>query len=259
VYDKYIIPILIAGSILLPMFMFFVTTFIIISKNRQRKLQLEKKEIEFQYERQILKAKLEVQEKGLNQLSQEIHDNIGQVLTSVYANLITVLNSRNFDTNPLIETTKNQVSHALKDLRNISHVLNSEYVNRIGLEESIKKELDYLSSYHNLNFKFSFDADIDNLPPGNELMVFRIAQEALTNIIKHANASIITITISEDDHNFTMTIVDNGVGFIDSDERARGIGLLTMQQRAKVMNGSLQIASTKQSGTRLALTIPIYE
>lgn len=258
-YDKYLIPVLIAGSILLPMFMFFVTTFIIISKNRQRKLQLEKQEIEFQYERQILKTKLEVQEKGLNQLSQEIHDNIGQVLTGAYANLITFLNSEKSTTHELIEVTKNQVSNALKDLRNISHVLNSGYINRIGLEESIKKELDYLSSYHAIEFKTSFDGEVDNLSPDKELMVFRIAQEALTNIVKHAKASLVTIDILQNDQDFTMTINDNGVGFTDSGAAPKGIGLLTMQQRAEVMNGSLQLTSGPAMGTSLILTIPTNE
>ncbi|WP_420831758.1 sensor histidine kinase [Polluticoccus soli] len=220
---------------------------------------MEKQEIEFQYERQLLKTKLEVQEKGLNHLSQEIHDNIGQVLTSVYANLITVLNSQNFDARELIEITKNQVSHALKDLRNISHVLNSGYINRIGLEESIKKELDYLSSYHAIEFTTSFDGEIDNLPPDKELMVFRIAQEALTNIVKHANASQVTIAISQDNHDLKMAITDNGIGFADTDEAPKGIGLLTMQQRAEVMNGSLKLTSTQRLGASLILTIPAYE
>jgi signal transduction histidine kinase len=259
VYDKYIIPVLVAGSILIPMFLFFVTTFIVISKNRQRKSELEKKEIELQYERQILKATLEVQEKGLNQLSQEIHDNIGQVLTSVQANLITFLNSNNFDAKTLIEATKNQVTTALRDLRNVSHVLNSKYVNRIGLEESIEKELAYLGAYNAINFSANSNCELENLPADKELMVFRIAQEALTNIVKHAQATKVTIDLSQNDHDFLMTIADNGIGFTFENESAKGIGLITMQQRAELMNGSLQIISNQDSGTRLVLTIPIHE
>ncbi|MCB9044708.1 MAG: hypothetical protein H6550_01085 [Chitinophagales bacterium] len=257
--DNYIIPILIAGSILIPMFMFYFTVFIIVSKNRQRKNEIEKKEIEHQYEKQLLQTMLEVQEKASNQISQELHDNIGQILTGVHANLITLHSGYISDTKSLVEDTKNQVSKSLKDLRNLSHVLNSKYINKIGLEESLLKETEYLGSYNNIHFKLSVEENENkSLAPEIELMVFRIAQEALANIVKHAFAKNVSISIEYLQKSFVMTILDDGQGFDNTNGKSEGIGLINMHQRAEVMHGTLNIKSEKNSGTQITLNIP-YE
>jgi len=259
--DNYIIPILIAGSILIPMFMFYFTVFVIASKNKQRKNEAEKKEIEHQYEKQLLQTMLEVQEKALNQISQEIHDNIGQILTGIHANLITLSSGYATDTHALIEDTKNQVSQSLKDIRNLSRVLNSKYINKIGLEESLRKETEYLSSYSNINFEIVLDekeADETLLTAEKELMVFRVAQEALANIVKHAHATHVKITLRFLKDIFSMEINDNGKGFDVSDDKITGIGLINMHQRAEVMKGNLKIRSDRNSGTTITINVP-YE
>lgn len=260
--ENYIVPILIAGSILIPMFMFYFTVFIIISKNRQRKNEAEKKELEFQYEKQLLQTTLEVQEKGLNQLSQEIHDNIGQRLTGVLANLITINSSSELPRQHLIGDAREQVSMALKDLRNVSHVLNSKYVNKIGLEESVSKEIEYLNSYNDINFDLQIDEDHNKnnreLSPEKELMIFRIAQEALSNIIKHADATEVALILQYEENIFTLKIKDNGRGLPEDKKPDSGIGLITMKQRAEVMRGILEISSNKDTGTTITLKVP-YE
>ena len=254
--DNYLVPLLIAGSILIPMFMFYLTVFVIISKNKQRKNEAEKKQIEFQYEKQLLQSMLEVQEKAMNQISQEIHDNIGQVLAGVHMNLISVSNGLITDTTQIISDTKNQVSTALKDLRNLSHVLNSKYINKIGLEESLRKEIHYLGTYNIIKFEMDInDSDI-HLSPERELMIFRIAQEALSNIIKHAGATIVKIKIDYLPAVFHMAIADNGRGFEQDTDNTKGIGLMNMQQRAEVMNGTLHIVSAPGAGTKLTINIP---
>lgn len=256
--DNYLIPILVAGSILIPMFLFYITTFVIISKNKQRKNEAEKKQIEFQYEKQLLQSMLEVQEKAMNQISQEIHDNIGQVLAGVHMNLISVSNGLITDTTQIISDTKNQVSTALKDLRNLSHVLNSKYINKIGLEESLRKETQYLGAYNSIKFEIDINDGDTHLSPERELMIFRIAQEALSNIIKHADATMVTIKIDYRPTLFHIDIADNGRGFEQDTNNAKGIGLMNMQQRVEVMNGTLHIASARDSGTKITINIP-YE
>lgn len=254
--DNYLIPILVAGSILIPLFMFYITTFVIISKNKQRKNEAEKRQMEFRYEKQLLQTMLEVQEKALNQVSQEIHDNIGQVLASVQMNLIS-LSAGNVD-NPgqLARDTKEQVSQALKDLRNLSRVLNSQYINKIGLEESLRKETQYLAAYNKIEFEIDVEEGDRQLSPERELMIFRIAQESLSNIIKHANATKVRVIIGYLPMEFSMMIADNGNGFDTGNPEAAGIGLMNMRQRVEVMNGKLDIASAPASGTKIVIHIP---
>ncbi|HYC30603.1 MAG TPA: ATP-binding protein, partial [Chitinophagaceae bacterium] len=96
------------------------------------------------------------------------------------------------------------------------------------------------------------------LSPERELMMFRIAQEALSNIVKHAHATKVIIIISYLPAAFRMEISDDGTGFDQNSDKASGIGLINMRQRVEVMNGVLQILSTPGSGTTLTINIP-YE
>lgn len=256
--DNYLIPILVAGSILIPLFMFYITTFVIISKNKQRKNEAEKKQMEFQYEKQLLQTMLEVQEKAMNQISQEIHDNIGQVLAGVQMNLVTL--SAGVTDNPaqLARDSKEQVSRALKDLRDLSRVLNSKYINKIGLEESLRKETQYLGAHNNIQFDIDVEEGDRQLSPERELMMFRIAQESLSNIIKHADAAQVSINISYLPEKFSMSIADDGKGFDPKDSKAAGIGLINMKQRVEVLQGTLDITAASGNGTKITIHIP-YE
>ncbi len=256
--DNYLIPILVAGSILIPLFMFYITTFVIISKNKQRKSEAEKRQMEFRYEKLLLQTMLEVQEKALNQVSQEIHDNIGQVLAGVQMNLISLSGGMAENPDQLVRDTKEQVSHALKDLRDLSRVLNSKYINKIGLEESLRKETQYLGTYNKIQFEIDVEEGDRQLPPERELMVFRIAQESLSNIIKHAEATHVRIIIGYLPLGFSMLIADDGKGFDMDNDKGAGIGLMNMKQRVEVMNGTLDITSAPGSGTKIAIHIP-YE
>ncbi len=256
--DSYIIPLLVAGSILIPLFMFYITTFVIISKNKQRKSEAEKKQMEFQYEKQLLQTMLEVQEKAMNQISQEIHDNIGQVLAGVQMNLISLSAGMVTERDRMVRDTKDQVSQALKDLRNLSRVLNSKYINKIGLEESLRKETQYLGTYNKIQFEIDVEEGDRSLPPERELMVFRIAQESLSNIIKHAAAANVRIVLGYLPSGFSMMITDDGKGFDQEDSDSAGIGLMNMKQRVEVMSGSFNITSAPGTGTTITIHIP-YE
>lgn len=256
--DNYLIPILVAGSILIPLFMFYITTFVIISKNKQRKNEAEKKQMEFRYEKQLLQTMLEVQEKAMNQISQEIHDNIGQVLAGVQMNLITLSAGGADNPAQMARDSKEQVSQALKDLRNLSRVLNSQYINKIGLEESLRKETQYLGAYNKIAFEINVEDGDRQLSAERELMIFRIAQESLSNIIKHADAAHVHIEIGYRPEVFSMSIIDDGNGFEANNTGEAGIGLMNMKQRVEVMQGKLDISSAPGKGTNITIHIP-YE
>lgn len=259
--DNYLVVILISGSVIVTLLVFYLTIFMVIQKSKNRRHQMEKKEMKFRYENELLHTRLEVQEQALNQVSQEIHDNIGQSLSVAQANLDFLTSaSDEHQAQKLIDNSRKILEKALNDLRNVSHVLNSENINRIGLEESLKKELDYLSSYNKIAFQLHTDGEIDALTSEQELMIFRIAQEGLTNIIKHARASVVEIKLDYKPAQFEMVIQDNGVGMDSNDKNAKtkGIGLINMKQRAKLMNGLLNVTSPMSGGTLIKLNLP-YE
>lgn len=256
--EHYLIPLLISGSLLITLFGFYLTIFMIIQKNKDRRYQLEKREIEYRYENELLHTRLEVQEQALNQVSQEIHDNIGQVLGAAQMNLFAVT-SNHYDMSKcteFIEDSKSLLAKAIDDLRNVSHVLNSEFINRIGLEDAIRKELAYISSFHKVQHEVTIRGDSFDLSKEEELLIFRIVQEALNNIAKHAQATYVHIELNYEPTNFVLHITDNGIGFDTSvPKKNSGIGLINMWQRAKLINGKLEINSAPAKGTKISLFV----
>jgi signal transduction histidine kinase len=273
--DNYLVVLLIAGSLIVTLLVFYITIFLVIQKTKNRRHQMEKKEMELRYQNALLHTRLEVQEKALNQVSQEIHDNIGQSLSVAQANLDFLSEVEDAEqSQKLIDASKRILHKALNDLRNVSHILNSENINRIGLEESLRKELDYLSSYNKIDFQLYSEGETDALSNEQELMVFRIAQEGLANIVKHAQATKVGIRLNYMPTHFEMIIEDNGVGIRPGNGRnghvngngngngnrnGKGIGLINMKQRAKMMNGLLDITSPADGGTIVKLNLPYEE
>jgi signal transduction histidine kinase len=273
--DNYLVVLLIAGSLIVTLLVFYITIFLVIQKTKNRRHQMEKKEMELRYQNALLHTRLEVQEKALNQVSQEIHDNIGQSLSVAQANLDFLSEVEDAEqSQKLIDASKRILHKALNDLRNVSHILNSENINRIGLEESLRKELDYLSSYNKIDFQLYSEGETDALSNEQELMVFRIAQEGLANIVKHAQATKVGIRLNYMPAHFEMIIEDNGVGIRPGNGRngqvngngngngnrnGKGIGLINMKQRAKMMNGLLDITSPADGGTIVKLNLPYEE
>jgi signal transduction histidine kinase len=255
--DNNLIIFLVAGSVLITLLVFYITIFMVIQKSKTRRFQMEKRELQFRYENELLQTRLEVQEQALNQVSQEIHDNIGQALSVAKVNLNMLGSTLTGETADLVNDSKEIIAKALTDLRNVSHVLNTENISRIGLEEAIKKELEYLKSYSKIQYELSADGDSDNVTNEKELLIFRIAQEALTNIVKHAKATKITILLYYHPGSFEMNICDNGIGFADKDENSKGIGIINMRQRAQLMKGTMQINSPQAGGTTIKLNVPL--
>lgn len=256
--DNYILPLLISASTLITMLLFFITLFVLVNKNKHRRLYADKIELEHKFEREILTTRLEVQEQSLAIVSQEIHDNVCQVLGHIKNNLYAMTYNIDVDSKGnLLQESTNLVGKSIDDLRNISHVLNPEYIKRIGLEDAVQKELEYLKSFYQIDFSLDLEGDPIDLPKEKEIVIFRIVQESLSNITKHANATIVDVAITYLGSYVHVSIKDNGTGF-DAEaikNSSKGIGLINMEQRAKLINGIFDIQSTPNTGTSINIKV----
>lgn len=255
--DNYIIPLFIAGTLVLVLFAFFLIAYLIVQKNKQNAYHLEKQRLIFDYQNEILRTKLEEQERTMNQISKDIHDNVGQLLSLVQMNMYLIAENTVTDKQKqVVEKTNGLVERAITDLRNISHSMNNNFVERLGLVDVIRKELEYIRLSRNISCNIDVQGDNQSLQPEKELMIYRIAQEATHNILKHAKASIINILLIFEPDSFKMRISDNGIGFSkDKLYDMNGLGLLNMFQRAKFLGGDLDIQSEAQKGSTITLTI----
>jgi signal transduction histidine kinase len=199
--------------------------------------QKEVVDLKVQYEQTILLSQLEIQEQTFKNISQEIHDNIGQVLSLAKLNLNTIQDTGNAGT---IALTEELLGKAIGDLRDLSRSLNSEKITDLGICLAIKHELGLIEKVTRV--KTVFNCDDEEVALGNEqtIIAFRMMQEILNNILKHAKATLITADIYTSDKNTAITITDNGKGFdLDKlDTTETGIGLKSIQQRCKLINAT---------------------
>lgn len=261
-HDKYYIPLIIFGTLVFIMFVFILTTFLIIHKQRQRRYQLERSETEYKYRNQLLLSRLEVEELALKTVSSEIHDNVNQILGIVRMSLFHARQSYSREeTDATVDEANDMVKDVIDNLRNLSHTLSGSGINKMGIINAIRKELANIHAHSQVQTKLVCEEEDLPLEGEQELLVFRIIQEALSNVIKHACASMVEIAITYAGDQLAISVRDNGVG-ITADHDARdtgGIGMVNMHERAKILGGTLTIESEKGAGCTLRLQMHLPE
>lgn len=252
--------IFIIGSLTLTVFVLFLILIVIEYRKRQVRHITEQVKLKHQYENELLQVKLEVQEESFKYISEEIHDNIAQTLSLAKLKLYkTAEKTDNEAVKNGLATSTDLVSNALKDLRNLSHVLNGGLITKLSLRDSIEKELNYIRDVKDINVSLIAPAALPHLNDEQKLMAFRIVQEAMSNAIKHGNAREITVTLAGGEKMLTIHVADNGKGFdIKQIENNKGLGLHNMHLRAKML-GHISIESQINKGTNIVLNINTNE
>lgn len=232
-----------------------VTIFILfrIYLKRKNTLLREKEDLSIRFEQTLLRSKLEIQEETFSNISKEIHDNIGQVLSLVRINLNTMGNTVD---EQKIEMMDDLMGRAITDLRNLSHSLDTDVIRNTGWIKATERLL--MAMGKTGKFKIHFNAE-ENLPTlGNErpIILYRMIQEIINNIIKHAGASEIRFSATLKDNHIVVNIEDNGKGF-DRSTITAGAGLQNLESRAKLINAILYIHSLPGSGTGVTISLKV--
>lgn len=211
-------------------------------------------------EAQLLKTQLELQEQTLQHISQEIHDNIGQALTFVKLNINTIDLYKIEETQNKLAESKELITKAIQDLRNVAKSLNTDFINEAGLAACIEYQLHFLEKTGLYTTRFYMADSWCKSEPGTELVLFRVVQELLNNIVKHAEASVIDVRLECHEGKLSITVSDNGKGFLQSAvmlmDGDKGLGLGNMKKRIAIMQGNLTIDSTPGKGTRVTIEVP---
>lgn len=246
--------VLIVGIVVILFFVVFFYLFIIQLHRRRILHQKEVVDLKVQYEQTILQSQLEIQEQTFKNISQEIHDNIGQVLSLAKLNLNTIPNPGNAEK---IALTEELLGKAISDLRDLSKSLNSEKITDIGICEAIKQELATVERAAHIKTTFLCDDHEITLGSEKTIITFRMMQEILNNILKHARAKKITVDIAKLPQEIVIHIIDDGVGFNPAQlkEAETGIGLKSIQQRSKLINAACTIHSAPGKGTDIQIVI----
>ena len=213
---------------------------------------------------QALSVKLlEAQETERRFLAHELHDEIGQALTAIKINLHRL---ERWTTSPQtgepLEDCLALVEGTLQQVRNISLDLRPSMLDDLGLVPTLRWYINRHAKRTGLRETLTCEALAQRLPTATETACFRIVQEALTNIARHAQAQMVSVTLMQANHMLHLTIQDDGVGFDQNhlnQAKAKGtsLGILGMEERGTLIGGQLSIASTPGQGTRIALQVPL--
>jgi signal transduction histidine kinase len=233
----------------------FLLLLVFVFLRRQRKNKEEKEEMRNRFERTLLKTQLEIQEQAFSYISQEIHDNIGQVLSLVRLNLNTFIEQP--ITEDKINGTDELLGKAIKDLRDLSHNLQNNRLHHIGIIESIRQLLNAIQKTGRITTSFYTPDNFHILDNNTDIILYRMVQEIINNIIKHAAATRIDVKVDSTGPDNTITISDNGVGFDTGllQQERPGIGLQNIINRAKMINTIVQVTSSPGKGTTVTLHV----
>ena len=238
------------GSIIVVAFVGFVVLLAYLFTTRKNKLIQEKQLMKTQFEQELLQTQLEIQEQTLKTISEEIHDNVGQVLSLAKLNL----NTFESNSEQKLQDTKVLISKAINDLRDLSRSMHGDRITELGLQQSLADELQILENSGEFRTRMTITGEPYKLPPQKEMVLFRIAQEALNNVIKYSKAKNITVTLNYANGNFSLAVTDDGTGF-DLHSKT-GIGLKSMQNRAALIGGRFNLQSAPGSGTSITIELP---
>jgi signal transduction histidine kinase len=228
---------------------------------RRLRIQMER-DARLSRELQQTAAKvLNAQEEERRTIARELHDEVGQVLTAIQVELTVAQHAVEAAGGPAAPLTKVQeiADGALKTVRNLSQLLHPAALDDLGLAAAIDSSLRGLARRQAIRAELHQAGMTERLPREVELAAYRIVQEAITNVGKHAGASRCDVHLTQLPDRLLIEVEDDGVGFVEDTDRpivARGLGLISVRERVARLGGTFNILSTPGYGTRLVVSLP---
>jgi PAS domain S-box-containing protein len=213
----------------------------------------------------LAKQTLKAQEEERFRLSRELHDDIGQSLTALKLALQRAQRkSGNEEVLSFMQEASDGTRHLLEAVRNIAYRLRPAHLTDLGLMSSLRWHIDKVVRPTGLSCTLGGNLKEIRLPAELEVCCFRVAQEALNNVIKHARATRIEVHLDRLADSITLSVRDDGIGFDVSKayltaENANSLGLIGMRERIAAMNGWLEVNSSPGHGTEIIATLPLAE
>lgn len=249
-----IYPAIIVVSLVLIILSLGIVLAIVNYKRKQETYLREKKTMKAEFEKQLFQSQVEVQEATYSILARELHDNVGQLLSS--SKMLLGITQRNLGTLPeTLILAEETLGKAITELRALSKSMDKEWLEQFELIENLTTEINRINAGKMLFIDFAHSGKLP-LTSEKQIILFRIIQEGLQNIIKHAKAKNIIIEIKADGQNLSVHIEDDGKGF--SEISGNGLGIRNMKHRAKLLGGNITW-NQPEKGSSVTIEIPIIK
>lgn len=230
----------------------FVVVFFIAFQRRKNKLLKGRYEAAQRYQTELANSRIEIQEQTLKNIAWELHDNVGQLLSVANMQLNILKQTVPESFYQQIVETKGVLQESVQEIRSLSKVINNDVVLKNGLLESLQIEMDRFKRLGYLEVSLRIVGDIVPINKASEIIIFRILQEFLSNVLKHAKASNLFVCLEYMENCLEITATDDGVGF-DTSLKTSSSGMETMKSRAALLEAPFSIVSERGKGTKLFL------
>lgn len=218
---------------------------------QQKKLEEIVEQEKIIKQKEITEAVFVAQENERSEIGRELHDNVNQLLgaTRLYIDM-----AKNDEVNrqSLLTNASTFTLNAIEEIRKLSKTLITPLIKEIGLADSIKDLIEEIMLVHPIDIISELKFIEEGLSDKFKLNIFRIVQEQINNVLKHAQAKKININIEDNYGKLLLSIIDDGVGF-DTNKRKRGVGLTNIKSRSELYNGIAQLTSEPTKGTSLSI------
>jgi PAS domain S-box-containing protein len=226
-----------------------------ISERKRLESEILKNEIE--YQKTISQASIDSQEMERTAIGKELHDNVNQILTTTKLYLDLARTKPELK-DELIKKSIYNINDVINEIRNLSRSLMDPTINDLGIGESITGLVENINLLNQIHVTFNFDDNLETVLNKNQkLTIFRIIQEAINNVLRHAEAKKVVINLHRKDDKVELLIDDDGKGFTP-DMVKKGIGLNNIKNRISLINGSVDLKSEPDKGCQLIINFPIH-
>jgi signal transduction histidine kinase len=223
--------------------------------NRYRTLMEQRENIRHMAERTVA-----AQEEERQRISRELHDDLGQALTTHLLALRNLQEDLSLPVETMFERLQSlhdQSYEILVKIRRLARDLRPPVLDALGLRVAMQTYCTEFTRRTHLPVIFEADTSLPAFSDIYNITLYRVLQEALTNIVKHAQASQVWVDLSVEDTIVNLTVQDNGVGFSEGKSQSNGIGLAGLRERITIAGGTLNINSTQKRGTILSAQFPL--
>lgn len=218
-------------------------------QSKKNVLVEEQKKKQEEFEKTIAETQIEIREETLRNISWELHDNIGQLLTLAKIQLQSATQEN------IAEVTKT-ITQGLTEVRALSKLINPEAIKAIELSEALQLEIDRFNRLQFIAANLEVKGTQKNINEKSSIIIFRILQEFFSNTIKHSRASELSVNLNYTENELLIEAKDNGIGF-SSEEKKEGIGLINIKNRAKLIGADVKFTSERNKGTVLEIKYKI--
>jgi signal transduction histidine kinase len=225
--------------------------------NRYRTLMEQRENIRHMAERVV-----SAQEEERQRISRELHDDLGQALTTHLLSLRNLQEDLSIPVEVMFERLQSlyeQSYEILVKIRRLARDLRPPVLDALGLRVAMQTYCTEFTRRTHLPVIFEADTSLPELPDTYNTTLYRALQEALTNVVKHAQASQVWVDLSAEDDRVNLTVQDNGIGLDEGKQSSNGIGLAGLRERITIAGGTLNISSAPKRGTVLSAQFPLQD